>query len=155
MLTFIKHPNKKLCHMYMLILSYTYDNMVYTFVHTHIHFYTIRNMYKLKTMIVNCFEQKDAGDPNKVQVALRWCKKKITNFRVDERRRVSEYMLLPVAIFLGIHISIQVIGIKPYEQFPAKKPDVLARDIIRATKAPINRQLESSYIRNLALLVRA
>ena len=40
-------------------------------------------------MVLHIMDDKDVSEEGKVDIAIKWCKRKLTTFRVDERRKVS------------------------------------------------------------------
>lgn len=50
---------------------------------------------------------------------------------------------------------MQLLGIKPYIKCNTKSTAILAREIIKVSKAPLDLALEKTYTKHLALLVSA
>lgn len=44
---------------------------------------------EMQAIILKVFSARDIRNPHKVDVAVRWCKKRVTTLKVDERRKVS------------------------------------------------------------------
>ena len=100
-------------------------------------------------------DKNDLKSKSKVDQVLKYAKEKLTDFRVDERRKVIIYQASVVCL-LGHHIMCcQLLGIRPFSSYPTKDTATLARDIIKSIKGPTDMDTQEEYIRNLTILVRA
>ncbi|XP_064391380.1 uncharacterized protein LOC135339165 isoform X2 [Halichondria panicea] len=86
----------------------------------------------IKAQMRACMDMDDRADTEVLSLTLKWCKKRLSDMRIDERRKV--------------------LGRQPYKGFPLKKCSDLAKETVRTLKAPMDREIETAYTHNLALL---
>lgn len=87
-------------------------------------------------------------EPYKVEQALKFLKSKLTEFRAEERRKVTFYKVKYNTCF--IHY-IQVLGHAPYSGMQCLQTPQLCNALIRQMHAPDD--VQNVYVRHLALFV--
>ena len=93
----------------------------------------------------------DAKEKYKLELALKYCKAKMTEFRSEERRKVQYEKQLLVNASLHIISVLQVLGHAPYSRMKSMSTPELGLLIMKQIHAPL--EVEQTYFRHLAIFV--